>query len=54
MDQDSLTAANVELYRSGATSPVDATVTPGSDGRSVTLKPTNKLKAGKWYSTLQE
>jgi hypothetical protein len=24
----------------------------GSDGRSVTLKPTNRLKAGKWYYVL--
>jgi hypothetical protein len=28
------------------------TATSGSDGRSVTLKPTNRLKAGKWYYVL--
>jgi M6 family metalloprotease-like protein len=52
MDRGTLTAANVELYRSGATNPVDATVTLGSDGWSITLEPTNRLKAGKWYYVL--
>jgi hypothetical protein len=50
MDQDTLTGSNVQLYRSGAGSPVGATVTPGSDGRSVTLEPSSRLRAGKWYS----
>jgi Bacterial Ig-like domain len=49
MDTDTLTGPNVQLYRSGASSPVGATVTPGLDGRSVTLKPSNRLKAGKRY-----
>jgi M6 family metalloprotease-like protein len=48
MDRTTLTSANIELYRSGASTPVGATVTPTSDGRSVTLKP-SKLTAGKWY-----
>jgi hypothetical protein len=49
MDKNTLTAANVELYKSGASTPVGATVTPALDGTSVTLKPTTRLKAGRWY-----
>jgi M6 family metalloprotease-like protein len=49
MDPDTLTAENVRLYRSGASGPVRATVAPGLDGRSVTLKPSNRLRAGKRY-----
>jgi len=36
------------VYRTGAT-PVGVTVTPALDGRSVTLEPTTRLKAGRWY-----
>ena len=36
------------VYRTDAT-PVGVTVTPALDGRSVTLEPTTRLKAGRWY-----
>jgi hypothetical protein len=58
MDENTLIAANVELYMSGvnnplgASPPVSATVTPGLDGRSVTLKPASRLKARQWYQVV--
>jgi hypothetical protein len=49
MDKNTLTADNVELYKSGAGTPVGVTMTVGLDGRSVTLKSSNRMKAGRWY-----
>jgi hypothetical protein len=48
VDTTTLTPANVELNRSGVTTPVAATVKPSPDGRSVTLVP-GRLKKGKRY-----
>ncbi len=56
MDVDTLNKYNVTLYKSGASTPISAKVTPAAGGSSVTLNPfggTTKVLAGNaWYQAV--
>jgi thermitase len=39
IDKGTLSTSNVQLYKNGSGSPISATVTPSTDGKSVTLDP---------------
>jgi subtilisin family serine protease len=53
MDTSTLSSYNVQLYLKDTGTPVSATVTPGADGKSVTLDPSvAKLEKGQLYQVV--